>query len=147
MHSERAPRQHLGPWLPYARRNGTAGRTRQTIRQASVQTLRTIRFDTCELNNWMTKARDKQKWSKRIKNFLGLKKVPIVEKMGRNNLNLFANCVQKLRYKSLARSGRDSYYYYHISIKLMIYSIWCVLVRIRIFGRTILEGINEIFSY
>ena len=34
MKSNRAPRQLLGAWLPYPRRNGEAGRAQTTIRHA-----------------------------------------------------------------------------------------------------------------
>ena len=72
MHSERIPKKLLGAWLPYARRNGTAGRPQQTIRHAYVETLRTLGFENNNFETWMTIAKDRKQWSTRVEHFLNL---------------------------------------------------------------------------
>ena len=74
MHSERTPRKLLGAWLPYARRNGTAGRPQQTIRHAYVETLRKLGFENNNFENWMNIAKDRNQWSTCVEHFLDLPK-------------------------------------------------------------------------
>ena len=42
MNSNRVPRQLLGAWLPYPKRNGEAGRSQTTITHVHVQALTTF---------------------------------------------------------------------------------------------------------
>ena len=70
IHSEKIPRKLFGPWLPYARRNSTAGRSKQTIRHAYEKTLHTLGFENTNFESWMKEARDRKIWSKRVEQFL-----------------------------------------------------------------------------
>ena len=74
MHSKRTPRKLLGAWLPYARRNGTAGRPQQKVRHAYVETLRTLGFENNNFENWMNIAKDRNQWSTCVEHFLDLPK-------------------------------------------------------------------------
>ena len=72
MHSERIPRKLFGAWLPYARRNSSAGRPQQTIRHAYEKTLHTLGFENTNFASWMEEAKDRKIWSERVEHFLEL---------------------------------------------------------------------------
>ena len=77
MNSNRAPRQLLGAWLPYPRRNGEAGRAQSTIRHAYACTLSTFGYEekfNFEFIKWMTHAQDREYWGKLIEEKLNLSK-------------------------------------------------------------------------
>ena len=60
MHENRIPRKLIGAWLPYACKNGTARRPKQSIRHAYAHTLKLLGYDSCEFETWMNDARGKK---------------------------------------------------------------------------------------
>ena len=73
MKSNRIPRLLLGAWIQHPRRNGQAGRSQQTNRHGYVHTLNTLGFSGNFLfSDWMTEARNRNIWSKRVEEFLYL---------------------------------------------------------------------------
>ena len=74
MTDKRIPRNLLGSWLPYARRNGTSGRPQQTIRHAYVHTLKKLGFNNCNFSDWMNIAKDRERWGELVENTYGLSK-------------------------------------------------------------------------
>ena len=72
MHENRIPRKLIGAWLPYAPRNGTAGRPKQSIRHAYVHTLKSLGYDSCEFKFWMNDARERKTWAEKVEYYLSL---------------------------------------------------------------------------
>ena len=77
MKKNRFPRLLLGAWIPHARRNGKSGRAQQSIRHAYACTLKKLGYTEDKdfsFKTWMTHARDRNIWSKRVEYFLSLPK-------------------------------------------------------------------------
>ena len=73
MEAMKMPRKLLGAWINQARRNGKFGRSQNTIRHAFADSLRTLSFSgNFQFADWMEEAKDREKWSKRVENFLHL---------------------------------------------------------------------------
>ena len=73
----------LGAWINKARRNGKSGRSQQTIRHAYVSTLQKLGYTdkNMNINTWMSDARVRNIWSKRVESFYLYPKVRTQEKM------------------------------------------------------------------
>ena len=63
MYGDRIPRKLFGAWLPYARRNSSASRPKQSIRHAYVHTLKLLGYDSCKFKIWMNGERDRKTWA------------------------------------------------------------------------------------